>query len=183
MNLLQIIKEEIENFYSDWRGNDEPSIVDKYYEKKIGTQPNPQPTNKINAELVGYVDKQMTSPLNPPVPIYKNPKSLEDFSKDTRGILLSNGDLYLATTFNAFHDNTLELLSEKGIISYASKYDYGRKYPDEFIAVVREGNSKTFTQSTAYDEFPNHYHEIFDVANKIQPYHFKEFEQPFSFGE
>jgi hypothetical protein len=184
MNLLRIIKEEIENFYSDWHGNDEPSIADKYYEKQLGLQQNSQQQKeKINAELIGYVDKQMTSPLNPPVPVYKNPKTLDGFSNNTRGILLNNGDLYLAVTYNAFHDNILEMLSENGIISYKSKFDYGRRYPNEFIAVVRDGGTKTFTQSTAYDKFPNDYHEIFDVANERQPYQFKEYEQPFDFGE
>jgi len=171
MNLLQIIKEEIENFW-----NDEPSIADKYYEKKIGLQPNPQQQEKkITADLIGYVDKQFVEPLNPPVPVYKNPKSLDGFSNDTRGILLANGDLYLALNYNAFHDNILELLAENGLVSYQNKIDYGRRLPKDFIAVVRVGTTKTFNQSSIYDEFPEYYLKLFENSSARLPYNFEEF--------
>jgi len=169
-NIFQIIKEEIQNFYSDWQSNDEPSIADKYYEKKgITTKPIETP---INAELIGYVNKQINKLINP-VPVYKNPKNLNGFSNDTRGILMSNGDLYLAQNYMTLHDNILDLLAEHGIVSYGSKFGYAENYPKDFVAVVRVGNSNTFGQSTAYDVFPNYYIKIFDIAEEKQPFGFQ----------
>lgn len=171
-NLLRIIKEEIQDYFSDWRGDEEPSIADKYYEKR-GIAPTK--TEEINAEVFGYVNKQYDKILNPPIPVYKNPKSLQGFKDNTRGILLSNGDLYLAQSYNALHDNILDMLADKGVISYASKYGYEQNYPKDFVAVVRAGNTKTFGQSSAYDDFPRHYITIFDVGNEIQPFTFHQY--------
>jgi hypothetical protein len=167
-SILQIIKEEISNYYSDWQ----PSIADKYYEKQLGiTTKNPQEV-KIDAELIGYIDKQWKNPITP-IPVYKNPKNLNGFESNTRGVILNNGDFYLAISRNAMHDNMLDLLTEKGIIPYQSKFDYSTKYPEQFVAVQRASNTITFAQSMAYDNFPLYYEEIFDIANKKQPYHFK----------
>jgi hypothetical protein len=169
LKLIELIKEEIQDFYSDWQT--EPSIADKYYERRLGITAD-VPTPEIRAELVGYVDKQFDKPINKPIPVYKNPKSLEGFTSDTRGILLRTGDLYLAQSYNALHDNILDLLSEKNIVPYGAKYGYAENFPKEFVAVVRAGNTKTFGQSSAYDYFPNHYIEIFDTGEEKQPYGF-----------
>lgn len=174
LSILRIIKEELENFYSDWGRNDEPSIADRIYSKNQGIETDVQ-EKPINAELIGYVNKQADRPLNPPVPVYKNPRNLDGFSHDTRGILMDNGDLYLAQNFKALHDNILDLLAEKGIVSYASKFGYSEHYPKNFVAVVRAGPSKTFGQSSAYDYFPNEYIEIFENGEEKQPYGFQNY--------
>jgi hypothetical protein len=172
LSILQIIKEEVQNFYSDWSMSDEPSIADKIYSRNHGIDTD-EVQRPINAELVGYVNKRADKPLNPPVPVYKNPKTLDGFTHDTRGILMSNGDLYLAQSYNALHDNILDLLAEKNIVSYASKFGYADNYPSNFVAVMRAGGSKTFGQSSAYDEFPMEYEEIFNNGEAKQPYGFK----------
>jgi hypothetical protein len=173
MRLLQIIKEEISNYYSDWQMGNEPSIADKIYTKSQGIETEKPETNKINAELIGYVKEQNNRPLPKPIPIYKNPKTLTGFSHDTRGILLNNGDLYLAQNYNALHENTLELLAEHKIVTYVSIYNYAQNYPRNFIAVVRAGSENIFGQSTAYDEFPDYYKDIFNLANQKQPFEFQ----------
>lgn len=172
-SLLQIIKEELTNFFSDWSMNDEPSIADKYYEKNLGTTTTNEPETNISAELVGYVTKQWKNTLPKPIPVYKNPRSLNGFTKETRGILLNTGDLYVAQSYNALHDNILELLAEKGIVPLASTYNYDKNYPEQFVAIQRTANTNNFAQSMAYDEFPPHYQEIFDIGGKKQPYTFK----------
>lgn len=173
-SLLQIIKEEISNFYSNSYIANEPSIADKYYEKNLGimASTNYQQKNQIDGEFVGYVTKQWKNPITP-IPVYKNPKNLNDFTKEARGILLKNGDLFLAQSFNALHDNLLELLANKGVVPLASIYDYDKNYPEEFVAVQRTFTTNNFIQSMAYDEFPPHYQIIFDTGNKRQPYTFK----------
>ena len=173
LSLLQIIKEEIQDFLSNWQDSDEPSIADRIYAKNQGIET--QKKTVINAELIGYVDKQFNRPIYPVVPVYKNPGNLGGFYHDTRGILLSNGDLYLAQNYNAVHDNILDLLAEHGIVSYAAKFGYSKNYPDDFVAVVRAGNSNTFGQSSAYDDFPDYYEEIFNTGNRKQPVNFKSF--------
>jgi len=174
LSILQVIKEEVQNFYSDWSMNDEPSIADKIYSKNQGIE-TAEVQRPINAELVGYVNKQAEKPLNPPVPVYKNPKTLDGFTHDTRGILMNTGDLYLAQSYNALHDNMLDLLAEKGIVSSASKFGYATNYPGNFVAVMRAGGSRTFGQSSAYDDFPNEYIEIFENGEEKQPYGFKNY--------
>jgi hypothetical protein len=53
--LMQIVKEEVNGYFSDWQV-EEPSIADKYYEKKLGI--SKEPDIKIDAELIGYIDKE-----------------------------------------------------------------------------------------------------------------------------
>ena len=108
--LLQIIKEELEDFY-DY--NKEQSMADKYLEKNT-TVAAMSPNIKIDAEIVGYVDKGMSGKLKEPIPVYKNPKNLNGFSSNSRGVLLSNGDFCLAP-LPILHDFILEMLGQKGI--------------------------------------------------------------------
>lgn len=181
-NLITIIKEEFqklfENYYSDWETFDEPSLADKMYNKKYGTGAEIEKPTDINAELIGYVTKQFTLPLTTPIPVYKNPRNLNGFGNNTRAVLLANGDLYVAKNANAMHDNILDLLTEKRIIPFNSKFDYDVNMPEEFVAVQRSENSNTFGQSMAYlkdefNDFPIYYREMFSLANSKQPYDFK----------
>ena len=166
--LLQIINEELENFY-DY--DQEQNMVDKYLEKYTTVPATMSPNIKIDDEIVGYVFRSMSGKLKEPIPIYKNPKNLNGFSSNARGILLNNGDFCLAPT-PVLHDFLLETLGEKGVIPYGKAYDYNIEYPEEFIAVIRIGSANKFGQSSAYNEFPEYYQEIFDLANKIQPFEF-----------
>jgi hypothetical protein len=165
--VLQIIKEELEDFY-DY--DKEQSMADKYLEKNT-TVAIMNPNIKIDAEIIGYVDRGMSGKLKEPIPVYKNPKNLNGFSSNSRGVLLSNGDFCLAP-LPILHDFILEMLGQKGIIPYGKVYDYNLEYPEEFIAVIRIGNTNKFGQSSAYNEFPEYYQEIFDLANKKQPFYF-----------
>jgi len=173
INQKKIINEEIRllfEIYNTW-DNDEPSIADKLY-SKIGISPSEPKKINIDAELIGFVDKLWDKPIEP-IPIYKNPKNLVGFNSNTRGILLNNGDLYLGQSPKALHENMLELLAKKNIIPFTSIKDYNYNYPNEFIAVVRIENTNNFGESTAYYFFPKHYLQIFNIANKKQPYIFK----------
>jgi len=166
--LLRIIKEELEDFY-DY--DQEQSMADKYFQT-YAAPATMNPNIKIDAKIAGYVGKSTSGKLKEPIPIYINPPNLNGFSSNARGILLSNGDFYLTPT-SILHDFILEVLGEKGIIPYAKAYDYANEYPEEFIAVIRIGSSDKFGQSSAYDEFPDYYEEIFNLANRIQPFKFE----------
>jgi hypothetical protein len=169
--ILQLIKEELENWFDD-----EPSMADKYYEKNVMPQPTmPKSDVPIDAELVGYVDKSWTQQLKTPIPVYKNPKNLNGFGTEARGVLLNNGEFYLSISASAMHDNILDMLAEKGILPLGKTHYYATMYPEEFVAVQRNFNTNTFSQSSAYDEFPPYYEEIFRLASQKHPYKFKAF--------
>lgn len=167
--IIQIIKEEISGFYNDWDMNDEPSIADRYYEKKLGITTLPK--GKIDAEKVGYVTTMWGKKIDTPIPVYKNPKSLDGFEKYCRGVLLNNGDLYLANSDKTMHDDLLKMLAEKGLIPLGKTYNYSTEYPEEFVAVEKNFDN-SFTQSTAYNDFPIYYAQMFDDANRKHPYKF-----------
>lgn len=175
-SIFQIIAEEVQNFYSDWQMNDEPSIIDKYREKYYGIDSsNPNKENvKVNAEVVGYVTTDWGgNKLKEPIPIYKNPLSLDGIGKIARGILMSNGDFYVAKTYYAAHEIMLKELAKNNIIPQGLDTDYMHEFPDEFIAVQRNGNTNTFVQSDAYRQFPEKYIQIFNNANRLHPYKFE----------
>jgi hypothetical protein len=174
--LFRIIKEEVQDFFSDWQTSDEPSVADKYYEKYYGidtTNPNKEVVN-VDADVVGYVTTDWgRRKLDVPIPIYKNPKTLEGIGRMTRGILLSNGDFYVAKTYYAAHEIILEILANKNIIPHNIQFDYQHELPDEYIAVQRTGESNKFVQSSAYRQFPEKYVQIFNNANRLHPYKFQ----------
>jgi len=176
-NLIRIINEEIQQWYDD-----EPSIADKYYQNKgiITSPPKPQyqqnQKQKLSGELVGYVTKAWTTPLKQPVAIYKNPDNLIGFPNTARGVLVSDGNVYIGETEEALHYNILELLAKEGVIPYDSVVpNYGQTLPEEYITVVRMMGANRFTQSPdAYEEFPEYYIQMFELANTMHPYKFVE---------
>ena len=175
LRILQIIKEEVGNWFDD----DDQSNLDAYNNKFMSTQapstaPSTAPSQpKVDGELIGYVTKEWTRDLPVPIPIYKNPRSLIGVGVDARGVLLNNGDIYLAPSANAMHQNILSVLGEKGIIPYAKTYHYSDNYPEEFVAVQRVKTTNTFAQSSAYDEFPEYYQQIFQNGTQKHPFQFK----------
>jgi hypothetical protein len=174
--LLQIIREEVQNWFND----DDQSNLNAYSDKYMSTNAPPAavaPTQtqqpKLDGELVGYVTKEWTRDLKVPIPIFKNPRSLTGAEAGARGVLMANGDFYLTPKANAMHDNILSALGEKGIIPYGKSVEYYQYYPDEFVAVQRIGNTNVFGQSSAYDKFPEYYQEIFKIGEQKQPYKFR----------
>jgi hypothetical protein len=168
LSVIQLILEELQDFY-DY--DQEQSMADRYLQKHVAIDPAPK--EQVDAELIGYVDKQYGRKLSEPIPVYKNPQALKGFGYDTRGVLVENGDLYLAKSWQAMHDDILDMLSKKNIVPYAQIYHYFNLLPEEFIAVQRAGSTNTFGQSSAYDEFPDYYDGMFEIANQRQPFQFK----------
>ena len=163
LSIAQLIKEELQDFVKDyWQDNNKPSLADKVFAKNQGV--DLKQDTPIDAELVGYINNRH--------PVYKNPKNLNGFANNTRGILMANGDLYLGKTLGAFHTYILALLAEHNIVPFAAQYDYDLGEHD-YVAVQRIVFSDVFAQSEVYKEFPNSYYEIFDNGTAKQPYTFK----------
>jgi len=122
--------------------------------------------------LVGRVNTIWGKPIDVPIPLYKNPENLTGFDSNARGILSNNGDLFLAQKSSVSHDDILKTLYEKNLVSRGAAFNYSTELPEDFVAVQRAGGSNGFGQSSAYDEFPVYYEQIFDEANAKQPFKF-----------
>lgn len=170
LSLLQIVKEEVERYYSDTHMDDDQNVIDRYYAKNIGVVSKPE--IEIDAELFGHITRQEDAALKTAIPVYKNPRNLNGFAKDARGVIMNNGDFYLGQTSNSVHDNLLRLLTKKGIIPPGIIAHYSVQYPEEFVAVTRNFGENGFSQSSAYEKFPPYYQGIFNIANKKQPFEF-----------
>jgi hypothetical protein len=167
--LLEIIKEEVQDYFSDWSMNDEPSLADKYYEKNLGIMAQP-PAQHIDGEYFGTLRTIWGKPIEKPINVYKNPKTLTGFGSTTRGVLVSNGDLYVAETTDGMHSDILELLADKGVIPHESvTSDYDSRLPKEYITIIRTATTNQFAQSPGYEAFPDYYVRMFDLANRKHP--------------
>lgn len=176
--ILQIIIEEVQDFYNrSWdRSEEEPSIADRIYARQgIIPPPKNQPTTQISGEKVGDVINSFSQSqsANKVVPLFKNPQNLRGYDDSVRGVILNNGEFYLAMNRGLLHEDILEFLSKRGIVPYAKTYHYWKDFPEEFVAVVRLGNSNNFYQSTAYEGFPPYYQQMFDEATQKYPFTFK----------
>lgn len=167
--LIQIIKEEVENFF-----NSEPSIADKIYQDRGII---PQQPEKIRGDVVGYVSTAWGIPFQrnqQPIPVIRNPKDLAGYDPMARGILVSNGDLYLAQKEDALHYDIASLLAKENIIPWSSvSKDYGDLMPKEYVAVIRVMGTNRFTQTpNAYSKLPDYYLRMFELANQKHEYKF-----------
>lgn len=149
---------------------DEDNDYDKEYAKK-------------NLEIDQYDDiftmksKYGSDYENKIYKIYKNPKSLDFINKDARGIILTNGDLYLSEEPKPIHHEILEYLSYIGIIDKKYKDRFGWYSPQKegFLAIQRIGLTNNFKIGES-----NYYafrgsgipykktNEFIDNVNKIQ---------------
>ena len=90
--------------------------------------------------------------------LIKNPGSLDNFGADVRGVIDSNGDLYLENASYAIHHDILKILFDKGILRGVFSKNWSRKEPSEnsFITVQRKGNTNMIgigeSNKLIYDE-------------------------------
>lgn len=174
LKLLQIIKEEVQNWFDDEDQSTLDTFSDKYLTTHApATAPSTAPSQpKTDGELIGYVTREWSRQLPVPIPIYKNPENLIGIGINARGVLLNNGDFYLTPSASAMHINIISVLGEKGIISSAKADHYNKNFPKEFITVQRVAKTDTFSQSASYDKFPENYQEIFKIGTQKQPFRF-----------
>ena len=177
MNIYEIIEEEIQKLIKEQQWDDgEESLADKMYANRFGlnqvkqTQPQEDTECLNGGEYFG--DVPVDGKLQKMV---KNPKHLRGYFPGIRGVLVNTGDFYLVTsTNNIGHIEIINYLAKKGIVpDYA--YNYNTKYPQEFVAVVRNGSENSFSQSTAYEEFPDYYKQMFELGNYEFSYQFNEY--------
>lgn len=195
MDIFRIICEEFQRFneeledYEWYDDQGDQSLADKMYANRFGI--NPEKTQQgyqedntdTKGELAGLVTDRAYVKLKTPVPLYLNPKSLIGFDPYCRAVLMHSGDLYVIPVGSTsrsgnnkeepFHYNILQVLVNDGLVQYNTIDNYAETYPREYICVVREGRSNTFSQGDMYDEFPDYYNEMMSRANTTQPFNFK----------
>jgi len=168
--LLQIINEEVQQWFDD-----EPSLADRIYQNRgiIASPPRPQVQGDVSGELFGYLTKTWAGGrYNEPVPIYKNPRNLRGYDPIVRGVLVSNGDVYISKFGDGLHYDIIHLLAKEGVIPMSAVVpNYTQTMPEEYITIIRMGSNR-FTQSDGYYDFPPYYEEMFEVANSSQPFQF-----------
>ena len=169
MGIIDIINEELKNWFDD-----EPSVVDTYYDNKLNIHTSKPINTEVDysGEIIGYINYQWNDKLPTPIPLVKNPTTLKGFDANCRGILLENGDVYISPTIEGFHDNILDLLYRKYKLNTNFAFSqYYETYPEEFIAVVRNQNTNYFTYQNTYqflyddEQPPLYYQELMGYAN------------------
>ncbi len=113
--------------------------------------------------------------------LYKNPNSLNNLGEKVRGVILSNGDLYIESgSGEKIHNDILNILFDKGIINEKPKKNWGKKTPQEsgFLTVQRYKSSpyiaigesnRYIYDDDVYDKYKNYYQKYLDLAKTKNP--------------
>lgn len=161
---LNILKEELDN----WFDNNEPSLADNIYNQKYGINADNNTEEADNAYSQGqYIGSTTNSYNTTKVKIFLNPLSLHKFQTRCRGVVMDNGDLYLANTPNLTHYNIIDFLSEKKILADNMKQWYYRIVPTNFVAVVRNYSLDEFFESESYYHNPEIFQRIEQIFNEL----------------
>lgn len=141
-------------------------VGDKYAERVFHIPDETYMTN-IDTPDNGIYIGRVLSPFNKKdikesVRIFKNPKTLENFDRNVRAILVNNGDLYIQETMKFIkHEEIIDFLRQKHILN---KDD---KLPKEFIPLERDGRSNVL--KLAWNLSLPFINSIFLVARKKHP--------------
>lgn len=158
VNIINIIKEEIENIYSPEPIYQE-GVADKYAEKLFNMSSNKEINVKdisgdmgtlISDKIESY-DSASGKNINQNFRIFMNPKSLKNFEADARAIVDNKGNLFIAEQNEAFnHGQMGKAISntEHSMGLVYNPYEYDKK-----ILLVRVGNTDKFGFSDTYANY------------------------------
>jgi tRNA nucleotidyltransferase/poly(A) polymerase len=131
-------------------------VGDKYAEKRFGI---PDPEKEFERDFKAHKQTQLEKPVayvvdteRKGIPIYKNPKSLDNFDADVRAIGDPNGDLYVAGKNSWFvHGGMSEALG-----MFDNNYAlYSEENLNRFSLLHRVGNTSSFGLGDAQVEILN----------------------------
>jgi hypothetical protein len=128
-------------------GNTFESLADRYAEREFNfSNSNAEMDLKARGELQKDLQKPYTYVAGGKndYPLYKNPKTLENFDQDVRAISDSRGNLYVAQKDGGFNHG--EMANE--LFPQLEKWTNGITgvylYPNEYILLRRTGNTNKF---------------------------------------
>jgi len=125
-------------------------VADKYAAAKFSI---PDPDEEFELQWTGQQLSGQALAFVKGYPLIKNPKSLSQFVPNSRGVILSNGDLYLVSdALHVIHEEILGLMKELGIINEKTTgwEDPTERTPNEFICVQRVWKKDAFALSESY---------------------------------
>lgn len=168
MNVNHLINEEIKRIMKEFYGEEE-SITDKWYEKRLGIyREKKREDDDVDGEYVGSTNKDVLGKqYRKPIAIYKNPKRIKNIGYNARGVILENGDFFIAKSAEALHDDIIAFLIEKRFLPHTTDKNYTINMPKEYVCVERNRFDSVFTPAYFYVDFPSYYEKIFERANKI----------------
>ena len=152
----------------------EEGVGDKYAEKKFNI---PNEEDKFERVYQSELQKNMENPfgtilskisyddkLLSNIPVYKNPKSLAKFDRSVRGIIDSNGNLYLSFIDGNFNHGYMA--KEIGFAKNDTRiYDE----PKSYVLVLRIGTTNSFGLSDSSDDASiNYSREILEILQKCK---------------
>lgn len=174
MDLKKIIKETIQDFYSE-------DVGDEYLKRKYGMSGEfdkfeksykSQKSTENDVDVIHTDDNWR---------LLKNPSSLEYIGDDARGVIMPNGDLYIESYGGLkIHNDILKILAQKGVLSSVPKKNWTRKLPQEsgFLTVQRYNNSpyiaigesnRLLYDEEDYNENIDHYRRFINAAKSKNP--------------
>lgn len=156
------------------KGNMEEGVGDKYAEKKFNI---PNEEDKFERVYQSELQKNMENhfgvilakisyddKLPSKIPVYKNPKSLTNFDRSVRGIIDSNGNIYVSFIDGNFNHGYMA--KEIGLTKNDVQiYDN----PKSYILVLRIGTTNSFGLSDSSDDASINYgREILEILQKCK---------------
>ena len=127
------------NYYDGVRNKFEEGVADKYAEKEFYMKPE---FDDFNQKERGIASREAGDEIvynNGRTKLIKNPKSINSLGSDVRGIIDTEGNLYIEQEQVRVHSDLIDVLVELGKIKGQSRWH--RHAPINFVTVQRLGNS------------------------------------------
>jgi len=143
-----------EDFYPTLHESD---LKDAYLERKFGIKREEHEIPVFKKDIVAIVKDDMLKEI----PIFKNPKNLNDYDKDVRAIADENGNLYVAFQNRLFNHGAMgnalmdaeEIKTKKYNELARTSSSASGVYDDQkhFLLLERMGSSNTFIGSDVFE--------------------------------
>lgn len=162
--------------------NIDEGVGDKYAEKR-GVKPE---FSDFEDQFKSYQNIQNKEEIirHPETTIIKNPTTLKNIGPHVRGVVDTEGNLYVEEKSRpgVIHETLLKILDFKGLVPYQHNWD--EEIPQNYITVKRHEDSNTFIlgesnvlmRGEEYRQFPNEqdFWENAPSREKVKP-HFQKF--------
>ena len=158
-------------------GSVNDGIGDKYAEKKFGIEPEFDDFEKKYDKKKSIEQNQVV--YNREFVIIKNPENLNNFGDNIRGVIDTEGNLYIEQRSTVIHQDIIEQLRELGLLKMSYMYSIGEILPSEYITVQRfnktnkiligESNHQMRLYNRLYDKAVPVFQKFMDAAKHKNP--------------
>jgi hypothetical protein len=147
MKKILISENQLKNVISTIRKDKNEGVADKFAQQDPQLSQIPDEFQNFEKQ---YREKEQEEEKNGELiyhnnnlKIIKNPINLKGFGNNVRGIITTNGDIYLEEESQGIHNDILSALKSKGIVPSATGKQWGNQLPQQsgFLTVQRYKNS------------------------------------------